>query len=1812
MMKQRKTALLKSGLALLLCVSMLIGSTFAWFTDSVTSSSNIIKAGKLDIEMYWTDDLNSGVWHNVEEDGKNTIFSYENWEPGYTDVKYIKLVNKGNLALNYKLTLTPQNGVGKLAEVINVYFADEAVEMNGREDLDKLGAIGLLNNVLSGGTTADGTLLATDQYSPLHPSGETVVTLAMNMLTTAGNDYQGKDAGDFTITALATQAPFEQDAFGFDYDGSAEYPQLIVGGSVTATFTPDNGKVPAGGITLQGNGISAYAPAGVALKNGVDKLTLSVTPLKNTTSDITVVNDEVLIPVDVHVEGVAEDNTTPIIVDLGEVLPKYLNMGNYHLFHVEDGANSVMTLVDNRDALTAHNTFTYDPLTGAVSVAMASFSEVALVAETAAGWKGNFNYDWYDASKDVYEIANADQLAGFGAIVGGMNGKTRGDFAGKTVKLLSNINLGDAEGANPEVIFYPIGYYYTEDKNADGTTGDYYSTVYSFEGTFDGNGHTVANFYHNTWEIKGDYEGNYYSDAMGLFGYVVNGTVKNLTVDNFSSDGEFTPTGVVAAYAVNSTFENIAITNCEPRVYNTGNGGIVGIGGNSDDPDTYKLTFNNITIDNTNKITALWGSWDVACGGLVGMFRGAGHVYMTNCHVAAQMDVYNDVCGNYQYYWYRYSGMMVGTNKNMVTDKDGYTVPETSKFHAEGCTVHFGDWNDYYYCELVANTLASYTHDHQFSRLEQITSLDEIKSGNTWTKTGNFLLVSNDTKTCYHIVKDSDGTLKQHLHTDAGEETVNGKTVLKEDKQIVYLPFNQLFTGYGWGVKHIPVYNGEDYAFEGITILDREVADSVEKFETKFTGDFLYRVGNQNTLPIGALFQHKDGTSEIKDAGVWVTVEKLNDEMNVSGTFTADTKDWPKGTLKFEGTGIAKITIQDYNFCTPTVLYVEVVDATNHTSSSISSLGSGNVALLCNTKLNNNGALALQNASLYGNGFIIDVSAGRTTGESITANYLLYMNNATIDNVQVIGAVYTNFDVIASNQWNNPVILSVGDSTIANSYISNCASPVRLRSGHLNIINSTLKGGFFANLDIRGGNVVLDNVTTINQANLNDKSSDGKEIVGLGVVFYYEGPSSDTTVTIKNKFTQHNYLKNEDTGNSYANMLIKEIFGSDVYSEFIYTDANGVKWANTGILSLSEEVEADNIKVEKQTNKDEYKGKTVSYSNSLLLGGSAKGYLYSTNPKVLCNSYEYVPSSQYEIVPKVSFDHKVNEHIKQEGSETSCTSDSNTNVETITFADGDSFEWNVNILKSANKAIEYTVWMDGVKQADTIVFDESGRHTITFKYTDANNYRKNEKGEIVKYTAEYEASMEVVVSEMAAAAKNAEITFPLLESYGTTKVTVDGKTYIMPNLTGTNIPKYSDDLTFDASTRKYGSLKADGKTSVDIYYPIIKTAFSGNYMVFPVFGNKNGTLVQIQDYADGGTGAALTPYNASTQALPEGLSVSRGYTVQWSTDKDVVGSGSMSYGNWTNGLLAFKYQSSSDNIACNVMSKYLSYYPNINLRTNDRNEQVMVAEYKYVDAKGDTYYYCVGYHIEERNNGYAFGETVPESSGGTCLAEGTQITLADGSKSAIEDLRKGDLVMSYDHLTGQITSQEVIIVVRTQSDFYKNTFVFDDGSELITINEHGIYDFDLRKYVNIDHKNYVEYLDHRFVSIDTNGVVGVKKLVDVISEWSTGFKYDIVTDQTLNYVAENTLSVTHVLVDVINSFDFDENLLYDKGKMQKDIEKYGLYTYDEWAEYCDISVFEEYNIPVMKVGISKGLYTKEYIIGLINQFVLDESVQIVD
>ena len=218
--KSTKRALLLSALSLLMCVSMLIGSTFAWFTDSVTSSGNIIKSGTLDVEMYWADGTeapDSATWTDAST---GAIFNYDKWEPGYVEVRHIKIANEGTLALKYQIKIVANGEVSDLADVIDVYFVDPAVQVADRTALDNIEPVGTLNEVLAGMPgNASGDLQAEEVDT---------ITLALKMQESAGNEYQNKSIGsDFSVILMATQLTAETDSFDDQYDFDATYTAEI-------------------------------------------------------------------------------------------------------------------------------------------------------------------------------------------------------------------------------------------------------------------------------------------------------------------------------------------------------------------------------------------------------------------------------------------------------------------------------------------------------------------------------------------------------------------------------------------------------------------------------------------------------------------------------------------------------------------------------------------------------------------------------------------------------------------------------------------------------------------------------------------------------------------------------------------------------------------------------------------------------------------------------------------------------------------------------------------------------------------------------------------------------------------------------------------------------------------------------------------------------------------------------------------------------------------------------------------------------------------------------------------------------------------------------------------------------------------------------------------------------------------------------------------------------------------------------------------------------------------------------------------------
>ncbi len=227
--KTTKRALLSSAMALFLCFAMLLGTTFAWFTDSVTSANNIIMSGNLDIELdYW----NGTEWKTVE--GASDILAGDLWEPGYTDVAYLRMRNAGSLALKYQLgvnIVSETEGVNKAGETFKlsdyIYF-DVKEGVNGETDAfadrDAAMEIATETTKISAGYAKSGELVADGKY--------VYVAMVVYMPTSVGNvaNHNGVNVPkiDLGVNIMATQMAAELDSFGPDYDEDAFFTDAIV------------------------------------------------------------------------------------------------------------------------------------------------------------------------------------------------------------------------------------------------------------------------------------------------------------------------------------------------------------------------------------------------------------------------------------------------------------------------------------------------------------------------------------------------------------------------------------------------------------------------------------------------------------------------------------------------------------------------------------------------------------------------------------------------------------------------------------------------------------------------------------------------------------------------------------------------------------------------------------------------------------------------------------------------------------------------------------------------------------------------------------------------------------------------------------------------------------------------------------------------------------------------------------------------------------------------------------------------------------------------------------------------------------------------------------------------------------------------------------------------------------------------------------------------------------------------------------------------------------------------------------------------
>ena len=230
-----KKALLTSILSMLVCITMLVGTTFAWFTDSVTSGTNKIIAGNLDVNVYYyTED---GQWANLQNSGD--LFSQDLWEPGHTEIAYLKIVNEGTLAFKYTVNVSPVNEIGgvnvageafKLSNYLAFAVTDPAAAF---ETLDRDGTRAAIDSaVVTAAVNGESTSLTAIQTDAsrtniaLLPGETDYIAVIVYMPEEVGNVANYKTGTtppeiDFSISVYAAQYTYEEDSFGDDYDASA-------------------------------------------------------------------------------------------------------------------------------------------------------------------------------------------------------------------------------------------------------------------------------------------------------------------------------------------------------------------------------------------------------------------------------------------------------------------------------------------------------------------------------------------------------------------------------------------------------------------------------------------------------------------------------------------------------------------------------------------------------------------------------------------------------------------------------------------------------------------------------------------------------------------------------------------------------------------------------------------------------------------------------------------------------------------------------------------------------------------------------------------------------------------------------------------------------------------------------------------------------------------------------------------------------------------------------------------------------------------------------------------------------------------------------------------------------------------------------------------------------------------------------------------------------------------------------------------------------------------------------------------------------
>ena len=612
-----KHSLVLSILSIVLSLVMLTGGTFAWYTDSISSGVNTIVAGNLDMEIEYARQPNSEkpkttdlTWNKV--DNNTELFdTVKYWEPGATEVVYLKVKNTGSLAFKYQLGIqfskeeTADSVVSgekvKLSELLEIKFIDfgkksPTVYANRAAARDD-------NNVLATNLTnkrKNGELYAEKTHLKL---SEKYYAVVIYMPTTVGNEanplidstHTTRPSIDIGIVASATQKVHEEDGFGEDYDEQSEFDQLKeekvsvshTKGSHTSVLKigdPHNDAPSIGDVevTMHSNEENGDMTLTLQRNIGTPSTIPDLAYLESYSFDLKVDNSKFTVQAEMYIgKGLSDVKLYHNGGILGEE-----NAGNY----------------------LGENKYSYNSQNGILAFAVRNFSPFTVT------YIKKIPGDGY--SSDPYIISTAKQMIALSAISNGTATEVQKKIFVKSM------------GEFPSYQIHKGRKVFRLDEDIILTSEEGFKGISNFSGaTFDGNGHTITlDISDNSAGTSGG--GIFNSSGAGLI-------IKNLTVEGSVKLGQTKHAGVFVGLAS----DNITIENCVNNATLTaglkdagtnGNdvvaGGFVGqINQKAGDKSSFKKCTNNGTIVGENQK----GLGDCRVAGIVGFAGNATTV--TDC-----------------------------------------------------------------------------------------------------------------------------------------------------------------------------------------------------------------------------------------------------------------------------------------------------------------------------------------------------------------------------------------------------------------------------------------------------------------------------------------------------------------------------------------------------------------------------------------------------------------------------------------------------------------------------------------------------------------------------------------------------------------------------------------------------------------------------------------------------------------------------------------------------------------------------------------------------------------------------------------------------------------------------------------------------------------------------------------------------------------------------------------------------------------------------------------------------------------------------